>query len=160
MSSNFELLQSGRIWMQLELSLCSFVGLEAPHVASTGNRVVGDLYNSVQSRRRVTAERQTEPKVWDGWEQSRTIKICHYLFVTLVYLGGVIMLPRLSPILRLSGKPLSWELDPLCHSFLSPCSLLWRSTTTWRPELNGCRDRRVLSQKWVWIVKWANPLIE
>lgn len=49
-SSDFELLQSGRIWMRLELSLRSFVGLEAPHVASTGNRVVGDLYNSVQSR--------------------------------------------------------------------------------------------------------------
>lgn len=72
-------------------------------------------------------------------------------FVNSGYLEEAIKLPRLSPILRLSGKVLSWELDPLCHSFLSPCSLLWRSTTTCRPELNGCRDRRVLGSG-VWFV--------
>lgn len=43
--------------------------------------------------------------------------------LNLLYLEEPIKLPRLS-ILRLSGKDLSWLLEPPCHSFLSPESLL------------------------------------
>lgn len=141
--------------MQLVLPRRSFVGLKSTHVATTGNGVVGDLYNSVQSRRRVTAERETKPKSKTAENRGHTIQFCHNFFVNLVYLEGAIMLPRVSPILRLSAKPPPWELDAPCHSFLSPCSLLWRSTTTWRPELNGCRDRRHLESgtSLLWIGK-------
>lgn len=83
--------------------------------------------------------------VWDcrGWGAVLS-------FADLTYLEEPIKLPRLSPILRLSWKALSWLLEPLCHSFLRPCSLLWRSTTTCRLELNGCTDR------WVWRQKSLN----
>lgn len=65
------------------------------------------------------------------------------------YLEGGIMALRESPILRLSEKPPPWELEPPCHSFLIPCSLPWRSTTTWRPELKGCRGKGNAECVWV-----------
>lgn len=48
---------------KLELPRRSFVGLESTHVATTGNGVVGDLYNSVQSGRRVTTGKETKSKL-------------------------------------------------------------------------------------------------
>lgn len=127
--------QSSRLWS--ELPLRSFEGFESTHVGAAGNGVAGDLNNPVHSRWRVAAERD-RVQVWDR-NQSHTVHFSR----NLLYLEGAIMLPRASPILRLSGKPPPWELDPPCHSFLSPGSLLWRSTTTWRPELNGCRHTGV-----------------
>lgn len=38
-----------KIWLLLELPWRSFIGLEPACIATTGNGVAGDLYNSVQS---------------------------------------------------------------------------------------------------------------
>lgn len=55
------------LWLWLELPRRSFEGFESAHSAATGDGVVGDLYNSAHSRRRVTAERQ-KGHVWEGWK--------------------------------------------------------------------------------------------
>lgn len=44
---NKEFREVFKVWLQLELPRRSFVGLEPTHVATTGNGVAGDLYNSV-----------------------------------------------------------------------------------------------------------------
>lgn len=50
-------LRKSKVWLVLELSLSSFVSLEPAWVIAD-DRVAGDLYNPVQSRGRMAADRR------------------------------------------------------------------------------------------------------
>lgn len=126
--------RKSKVWLVLELPLCSFVSLEPAWVIAD-DRVAGDLYNPVQSRGWMAAGRQAGRQERER-EKIQSVSLIEessgsYCLMCwwVDYLEGAIKLPRLSPILRLSEKFLSWELDP-------PCC---RSNTTCRPELKGCR---------------------
>lgn len=154
-----------KTWLLLERPRCSFIGLEPTPacIATTGNGVAGDLYNSVYSRWGMTADRERQPvsKIVRG---GGSFVICRFDIpgrtnqaAPVVSHPAVIMK---GPFL-VAGTTLpllSHALFPAMtfhHHLPARAERLHRQMRVWSQNCVNCQQQSLYENQWSSLTKWS-----